>query len=90
MMIRIETWSYMLTREKDGQFRLWHHVSPADGGYGVEVDMHLPADYFQTHSVKKFYEFVTTKHCSPDPRSVDKRAQIKELTKQLHAAGWLD
>lgn len=90
MVIHIETWIYMLTREKGGRFRLWHHVTPADGGYGTEVDIYLPADYFQTHSVKTFYEFVTTKHCRPDPKYVDKSAQLKELTKQLQAAGWLD
>ena len=87
--IRIENWTYRLTREEDGRFRLWHHVNPADGGYGVELDMHLPADYFRTHSVQEFYKFVTTKHCSPDPRYVDKSAEIKELRKQLRAQGWL-
>ena len=87
--IRIENWSYRLTREEDGRLRRWHHVTPADDGYGAEVDLHLPADYFQTHSVKDFYRFVTTKHCSPAPQYVDKAAEIKELKKQFREQGWL-
>lgn len=89
MLICIEHWKYLMFRQADGQFRVWHHVTPADAGYGTEVEVHLPGDYFRNHSVKKFYEYIAgQQHCHPG--SCDKQAEIKTLKAQLTEAGWLD
>ena len=89
MLIYIENWDYLLTREPDKQFRIRHHITPADAGYETEIDIYLPADYFQNNSVKRFYEHMAEQqHCRPNPRSFDKREEIKNLTAQLRSAGW--
>lgn len=91
MLIYIENWNYLLTREADNRFRVWHHITPADACYGTEVDVHLPADYFQNHSVKRFYEHISQQqNCRPRPQVFDKHQEIKDLTAQLRGAGWLD
>jgi len=91
MFIYIEVWDYLLTKEPDGRFLVWHHISPEDGGYGTEVEVYLSADYFQKHSVKKFYEFIACKqNCRPVGQSFDKQQQIKTITEKLRRAGWID
>ena len=91
MLICIENWRYLLNREADNQLRVRHHVTPADAGYGTEVDVLLPADYFQNHSVKKFYEHIAQQqNCRPRAQVFDKRQEIKDLTAQLLAAGLTD
>ena len=85
----VENWSYSLSRESDSRFLLIHHVTPADGGYGVEVERYLPKDYFAAHSVKEFYKSVTQGHCSPDPKWVDKQAELKRLKELLESKGWI-
>lgn len=87
--ITVQNWTYILRREKDDRFFLWHHVTPADGGYGVEVEKYLPANYFETHSVKKFYEYVSGLMPKPRPEAVDKHAELKALKQQLCTAGWI-
>lgn len=89
MMICVESWDYMLILQQDQRFRLWHHVTPADGGYGREVDLYLPGDYFKSHTVKQFYEMVAQQQTF-HPKNEDKRESIRILTEQLHSAGWLD
>lgn len=89
LFIKVEIWDYRLEKEKDGRFFLWHHVTPADGGYGVETQLYLPADYFKTHTVKEFYEMVCDGHCRPRPDLFNKAEQIKTIKQQLKDAGWL-
>ena len=91
MLIYIENWDYLLTREADKRFRVWHHITPADACYGTEVDVYLPDDYFQTHSVKRFYEHIAQQqHCRPSSKCFDKHQEMKDLTAQLREAGWID
>ena len=91
MLITIENWDYLLTREPDNRFRVWHHVTPADACYGTEVDVYLSADYFQKHSVKKFHEHIAQQqNCRPHAQAFDKRQEIKSLTQQLRGASWLE
>ena len=90
MVIAIELWKYVLTLEADGRFRVRHQITPADAGYGTEVDIHLPADYFDTHSVKKFYEHVAPmQHCRPRKDLIDKNAEIAAIKAQLAKVGIL-
>lgn len=89
MFIMIELWDYLLIRETDGRFLLEHCVTPRDGSYGVEVHKYLPADYFQTHSVKEFYEMVCDGHCNPRPDLYNKAEQMKIIKQQLKDAGWI-
>jgi hypothetical protein len=85
MMISIASWDYMLTRNPDGSFRLWHHVTPADGGYGREVDIMLPADYFKKNSARDFYEQIAPLQMIP-VSNYSKEADIKALASALKAA----
>ena len=88
MLLMIEGWDYLVDREPDGRFLIWHHVSPADAGYGTEIRYHLPADYLKNHSVKEFYErLAAAQMCRP--LSSDKRSEIAALEKKLRAAGWI-
>ncbi|MBQ8202621.1 MAG: hypothetical protein IJZ74_12725 [Clostridia bacterium] len=88
MIITIEGWDYLLCRMEDHCFRVWHHISPTDGCYGTEVDISLPADYFETHSVKALYELIAPmQHCRPSKQHYDKHAEIKKLKEQLSKAG---
>lgn len=86
--ILIDMWDYMMILQDDHQFHVWHHVTPADGGYGREVNLYLPADYFKKHTVKQFYETVAQMQ-TLHPKNVDKRQEIKDLTAQLRDAGWI-
>jgi hypothetical protein len=69
----------------DGSFRLWHHVTPADGGYGREVDIMLPADYFKKNSARDFYEQIAPLQMIP-VSNYSKEADIKALASALKAA----
>ena len=88
MMILIGAFDYMLIRLGDGRFRVWHHVTPADGGYGREVDFLLPADYFRTHRVEEFYDHVASMQArmATEPSRAE---NLRALKRQLTDAGWL-
>lgn len=91
IMITIESWDYMVIRQPDDGFRVWHQVTPADGGYGTQVDILLPADYFRTHSAKQFYAYIAPmQNFRPRPACLDKQGEIRELTQRLRSMGWVD
>ena len=87
--IGVQNWRYQLDREPDGRFRLRHHVTPSDGGYGMEVDLLLEKDYFRTHSVNEFYDFVSGQMAKPDPKYMDKKQELRDLKQKLQDQGWL-
>lgn len=89
LWITIDAFDYMLIRQNDSRFRVWHHITPADGGYGREVDLQLPADYFHTHTAAQFYDHVAA--LQQPMRTPPSRAEcLRALTAQLKEAGWLD
>ena len=86
--IEIQRWDYRLIRESDGRFYLWRTVTPADGGYSADVRVYFEADYFETHSVKQFYNCVANMNSKPRPELVDKKKEMEDLTQALRKIGW--
>ncbi len=89
IFIKIETWDYMLTNIGTIGFELWHHVTPEDGGYGTEVRLNFPADYFKTHTVEDLYNSPTSMHMRPTPNSFNREKEIETLKNALKSLGWL-
>lgn len=52
VMTDIGGWNYMVTLKYNG-VEIWHHVTPADGGYGADVKMLVPFDDFLTRTVEE-------------------------------------
>lgn len=89
MLISIDGWDYLMSREPDGRFYVWHHVTPADAGYGTEVKVYLPSDYFRSNTVEEFYDDIAGNQ-SCRPLSSHKQQEIEKLKAQLAEEGWLD
>ena len=58
--IIVERWEYLCWKCENGSFAIWHHITPSDGGYGCEVSLGLPSDYFHTHTVEELYDYETS------------------------------
>lgn len=75
--IRIASWDHYFRKLDDGSFTVWHHNTIADAGYGTEVFVKLPADYFLNHSISEFYDSVAKEHICVN---FDKKAvEIKNI-----------
>ena len=77
--IKIELWDYLVEEVPNQGLMVWHHVTPADGGYGQEVDMVLPYKYFQTHSAEEFWKTIAAQNTSPAPEFVDRATEVQRI-----------
>ena len=89
VLIYIEHWNYVVNASDGGKIRVFHHVTPSDGGYGQEVDLAFDAEYFRTHTVEEFYEDVAKKNTSPHPAFVDREAELAAIRREFRDTGWL-
>jgi len=64
MFVKIEGWDYSITKHGNSGIRIWHHVTPDDGGYGTEVDFTISDDYFMSHTVEDLYREICRRHLS--------------------------
>ena len=90
IFVTVEGWKYELKKSPDNTIRVFNRITPADAGYSQRVDLPLPGDYFRTHSIEEFYDFIAAKNTHPDPSFVDRERETEEIRKTLSEAGWLD
>ncbi|MBE7018870.1 MAG: VWA domain-containing protein [Ruminococcaceae bacterium] len=84
MFVKIEGWDYSITKHGNSGIRIWHHVTPDDGGYGTEVDFTISDDYFMSHTVEDLYREICRRHLSPS-MYIDRQSEIACL--KLHLKG---
>lgn len=82
----VETYSYMLTREKNG-YRARHWMTYKTG-YDFSVDYTVPLDYFSQHTAAEYFEEIARQQ-TPRPTWTNQAAGIKVLESQLKTAGWI-
>ena len=88
-MISVDTWEYLCRKNDCGTFSVWHHVTPADGGYGQEVRLELAPDYFEQHTVEQFYEHIASLNTKSLPGYVDREKQIEDIRRRMREEKWI-
>ncbi len=83
MFVKIQSWDYMLTNNGNGTFTIWHHVTPADGGYGTEVRENFKIGQYNKDSVGQLYSYISSLHLSPSERFYSSIQEIKALTNAM-------
>ena len=79
MLITIEGWEYSLELTSDRKIRVRHVVTPADGGYGRNVDVLLSAEYLRTHTVEEFYDDIASENTHPAPEYIHREQEIEAI-----------
>ena len=88
LSIRIDNWDYMLFKNRNGRgYNVWHQVTPADGGYGTQVNVTLPETYFKEHTVEEFFRFIASQQVFNRGGTEE---ELRILESQLRNAGWID
>ena len=85
--IVIEGWDYLVEEQPNRGIFVWHHVTPRDGGYGQEVNLILPYEYFQTHNVEEFWEEIASKNTHPSPEFFNKPKELRKVREMLEYFG---
>lgn len=89
MFVTIQSWDYLIQKEGSSGFSIWHHVTPADGGYGTEVRKLFPMDYMERCSVGSLYDQICGLHVSPSPQYYDRERELERLEYALRSIGAL-
>lgn len=89
MFVSIQDWTYMLTNDGNGRFTLWHHVTPADGGYGTEVKETFKIGHYSKDTVGQLYHYIASLHMSPSEAYYDQKREVEALTNAMESLGLL-
>ncbi|MBE5775511.1 MAG: hypothetical protein E7337_16565 [Clostridiales bacterium] len=84
MLITIEGWKYLLELTSDRMIRVRHVVTPADGGYGRNVDVLLSAEYLRTHTIEEFYDDIASENTHPAPEYIHREQEIEAIREMFH------
>lgn len=87
--VRIQDWDYLITDNGNGYFTVWHHVTPADGGYGTEVKQKFRIGRFTRDNIGLLYSHISALHQSPQPSYYNEKEETEALIREMERLGLL-